>query len=123
MNELWTSPEQLKKLEGMEHCLRNSEANSFHTGLTHPTKMSAKCGGEGRLSETWKSQKSSSRVPSLKKSTENVSTQTREKIRNQGSGAHGIQETGIPTQMRGEGDPRHSLSHRLCSREQVGGSR
>lgn len=36
------------------------------------------------------------------------STQMREQIRNQG-----VQESGIPTQMTGEGNPRHSLSSRL----------
>ena len=49
---LWTFAQQLRKLEGMKRCLGNSEANCFHLELPHPPKTSARCGGEGRLSET-----------------------------------------------------------------------
>ena len=49
--QLWTFAEQLRKLEGMKLCLGNSEANGFHLELPHSPKTSARCGGEGRLSE------------------------------------------------------------------------
>ena len=58
-----------EKLEGMEPCLGNTEANDSHPGLAHPTSTSTKRRGEGKLSEMWKSQKSGSHVPFLKKPT------------------------------------------------------